>query len=136
MEYHAFRWTGSPSEDQPSISNAYAQSPLDLPLYRTSHCHKIHLSTSYNHQLNPMADHPWIHPLQIMHDHPDPMVHLGSHQCTRQPTSVCAACLTHRQTVSGPMSLTDTAAHHSHLIPTRTHLWLDISHCQPNSLHL
>src|SRR5882724_4281124 len=98
----------------------YAQSPLDLPQHRTSHCHEIHLSTSYDHQLNPMADQPWIHPLQLMHDHPYPMVHLGSHQCTRQPTSVCAACLTYRQTVSGPIALADTATHHSHsysLIP-------------------
>src|SRR5882724_8279193 len=114
----------------------YTQSPLNLPQYRTSHCHEIHPSTSYYHQLNPMAEYSWIHPLWIMHDHPDPMVHLGSHHCTRWPTAVCAAGLTHRQPVSGPIALADTAAHHSHLILTCTHLWLDISHCQPTSLHL
>src|SRR5882724_5204098 len=100
----------------------YAQSPLDLPQHRTSHCHEIHLSTSYDHQLNPMADHPWIHPLQLMHDHPDPMVHLGSHQCTRQPTSVCAACLTptdnsvrsHCTSRHSSSSL----AHHTHSYPS------------------
>src|SRR5882724_12621484 len=47
------------------------------------HSHDIHLDTSKDYQLNHMADHHRMHPLQVMHNHPDFMTDLGSHLCTR-----------------------------------------------------
>src|SRR5882724_8820207 len=88
MEHHVLRWTGSPSEDHPSVSNVSTQSLVGLQTYRTSHGHDIHLDTSQDYQPNPMADHYWMHPLQVMHNHPDFMTDLGSCLCTRQPTSL------------------------------------------------
>jgi len=46
MEYYILRWTGSPLEYQPSVSNMSTQSLVNLPKYRLSHCHDIHPSTS------------------------------------------------------------------------------------------
>src|SRR5882724_6307726 len=64
------------------------QSLVGLPMYRMSHGHDIHLDTSQDYWPNPMADHHWMHPLQVMHNHPDFMTDLGSHLCTQRPTSV------------------------------------------------
>ena len=58
------------------------QSLVGLPMYRMSHGHDIHLDTSQDYQPNPMADHHRMHPLQVMHNHPDFMTDLGSHLCT------------------------------------------------------
>src|SRR5882724_7835801 len=77
-----------PQKICPSVSNMSTQSLVGLPTYRTSHSHNIHLDTSQAYWLNPMADHHQMHPLKIMHDHPDFMTDLGSHLCTRWPTSV------------------------------------------------
>src|SRR5882724_11813599 len=88
MEHHVLGWTGSPSEDHPSVSNVSTQSLVGLPTYRMSHCHDIHLDTSQACQLNPMADHHQMHPLKVMHNHPDFMADLGSCLCTQWPTLV------------------------------------------------
>ena len=82
MEYHVLGWTGSLLESHPSVSNVSTQSLVGLLTYRMSHCHDIHLDTSQAYQLNPMADHHQMHPLQVMHDHPDFMTDLRSGLCT------------------------------------------------------
>ena len=82
MEHHVLGWTGSPSEHHPSVSNVSTQSLVGLPMYRTSHGHDIHLDTSQDYRPNPMADHHRMHPLQVMHNHPDFMTDLGSRLCT------------------------------------------------------
>src|SRR5882724_6148246 len=58
------------------------QSLVGLPMYRMSHHHDIYPDTSQDYQLNPMADHHRMHPLQVMHNHPDFMTDLGSRLCT------------------------------------------------------
>src|SRR5882724_2757268 len=88
MEYHVLGWTGSPSEDHPSLSNVSTQSLVGLPMYRMSNSHDIHLDTSQDYQSNPTADNHRMHPLQVIHNHPDFMTDLGSCLCTRWPTSV------------------------------------------------
>src|SRR5882724_2321538 len=88
MEHHVLGWIGSPSEDHLSVSNVSTQSLVRLLTCRTSHHHNIHLGTSQAYSPNPMADHHWMHPLQVMHKHPDFMTDLGSCLCTQQPTSV------------------------------------------------
>src|SRR5882724_3833801 len=55
------------------------QSLVRLPTYRMSHHHDIHTDTSQAYQLNPTADYHQMHPLQVMHDHPDFMTDLSSH---------------------------------------------------------
>jgi len=82
MEHHVLGWTISPSEDHPSISNVSTQSLVRLLMYKMSHHHDIHLGTSQAYWPNPMADHHWMHPLQVMHDHLDFMTDLSSHLCT------------------------------------------------------
>src|SRR5882724_10481962 len=104
MEHHVLRWTGSPSEDHPSVSNVSTQSLVGLLMYRMSHSHDIHLDTSQAYRPNLMADHHQMHPLQVMHDHPDFITDLSSCLCTQQPTSVLIY-LTHGQTVSSPIAL-------------------------------
>src|SRR5882724_6965368 len=82
MEHHVLRWTGSPLEDHPSVSNMSTQSLVGLLTYRTSHSHDIHLVTSQAYQPNPTADHHRMHSLQVMHDHLDFMTDLSSNLCT------------------------------------------------------
>src|SRR5882724_1632756 len=88
MEYHVLGWTGSPLEDHPSVSNVSTQSLVGLPTYRISHGHDIHLDTSQDYWPSPMADHHRMHPLQVMHNHPNFMTDLSSHLCTQWPSSV------------------------------------------------
>ena len=104
MEHHVLRWTGSPSEDHPSVSNVSKQSLVRLPTYRMSHHHDIHLDTSQVYWPNPTADHHQMHPLQIMHDHPEfirpqqPSVYMMAYLSTHTH-------LTHGQMVFSPIAL-------------------------------
>ena len=82
MEHHVLSWTGLSSEDHTSVSNVSTQSLVRLPMYRMSHHHNIHPDASQAYWPNPMADYHRIHPLQVMHDHPDFMTDLGSCLCT------------------------------------------------------
>ena len=82
MEHHVLRWTGSPLEDHPSVSNVSTQSIVGLLMYRMSHSHDIHLDTSQDYRPNPTADHHRMHPLQVMHNHPDFITDFGSRLCT------------------------------------------------------
>ena len=79
MEHHGLGWTGSPLEYHPSVSNMSTQSLVGLLTYRMSHGHDIHLETSQVYRPNPTADHHQIHPLQVMHNHPD---FIDSRLCT------------------------------------------------------
>src|SRR5882724_4650790 len=113
MEHHVLGWTGSPSEDHLSVSNMSTQSLVGLPIYRMSNGHDIHLDTSQDYWLNPMADHHQMHPLQV---HAQPP---GLYDRPQQPSVYMTAylsihmCLTHGQTVSGPIALAGLmAAHH------------------------
>ena len=113
MEHHVLGWTGSPSEDHPSVSNVSTQSLVGLLMYRMNHGHNIHLDTSQDYQPNPMADHHRMHPLQV---HAQPP---GLYDRPWQPSAYMTAFLgihmhlTHGQTVSGPIASAGfMVAHH------------------------
>src|SRR5882724_10105080 len=112
MEYHVLCWTGSPSEDRPSVSNvntvtSWTTDVQDEP--RSQHPPGYLpglLAEPYGRPLSdaPSAGHAQPPGLYYRSWQPSvyTMAYLGTHMC-----------LTHGQTVSGPIALAGLiAAHH------------------------